>query len=66
MPRVRDRNPHRSSISARVAARLESQSEIITMYDMYPWNRSEDDNDEAAEALQFALDRRDNGGSPAR
>ncbi|MBB5132556.1 hypothetical protein HNP84_002272 [Thermocatellispora tengchongensis] len=33
---------------------------------MYPWNRSEDDNDEAAEALQFALDRRDNGGSPAR
>ncbi|MBB5963063.1 hypothetical protein FHS22_002337 [Planomonospora venezuelensis] len=36
------------------------------MYDMYPWNRSEDAEDEAAAALQMALDRRDNGGAPAR
>jgi hypothetical protein len=34
------------------------------MYDMYAWNRSEEHEDEAAEALQTALDRRDNGGAP--
>ncbi len=34
------------------------------MYEMYPWNRSEEGKDEAAEALQTALDRRDNGGAP--
>jgi len=34
------------------------------MYNMYPWNRAEDDTDEAADALQIALDRRDNGGDP--
>jgi hypothetical protein len=34
------------------------------MYNMYPWNRSEDAKDEAADALQTALDRRDNGGDP--
>ncbi|GGS58645.1 hypothetical protein GCM10010156_16640 [Planobispora rosea] len=38
----------------------------IAMYDMYPWNRSEDAEDEAADALQTALDRRDNGGAPTR
>lgn len=36
------------------------------MYDMYPWNRSEDSDDQVAEALQTALDLRDNGGSPER
>ncbi|SPL92289.1 unnamed protein product [[Actinomadura] parvosata subsp. kistnae] len=34
------------------------------MYDMYAWNRTEEQQDEAAEALQTALDRRDNGGAP--
>ncbi len=34
------------------------------MYEMYSWNRAEDNQDEAAEALQTALDRRDNGGAP--
>ncbi len=34
------------------------------MYDMYAWNGAEDTEDEAAEALQTALDRRDNGGAP--
>ncbi|MER5426393.1 hypothetical protein [Streptosporangium roseum] len=38
----------------------------IAMYDMYPWNRSEETEDEAADALQTALDRRDNGGAPTR
>ncbi|GIH78690.1 hypothetical protein Plo01_51190 [Planobispora longispora] len=38
----------------------------IAMYDMYPWNRSDDAKDEAADALQTALDRRDNGGESAR
>ncbi|MFC0550122.1 hypothetical protein ACFFHJ_04400 [Planotetraspora thailandica] len=36
------------------------------MYEMYPWNRPEDAEDEAAAALQIAIDRRDNGGSPQR
>jgi hypothetical protein len=36
------------------------------MYEMYPWNPPEEENEEAAAAVQFALDRRDNGGSPAR
>ncbi|GAA0992511.1 hypothetical protein GCM10009555_081710 [Acrocarpospora macrocephala] len=43
------------------------------MYDMYPWNNRPGHNhpiderqDEAADALQTALDRRDNGGSPQR
>ena len=36
------------------------------MYEMYPWGRSEDAEDEAAAALQIALDRRDNGGAPQR
>jgi hypothetical protein len=34
------------------------------MYEMYAWNGAEDVKDEAAEALQTALDRRDNGGAP--
>ncbi|MFB9200771.1 hypothetical protein ACFFV7_06165 [Nonomuraea spiralis] len=34
------------------------------MYDMYAWNRTEEQENEAAEALQTALDRRDNGGAP--
>lgn len=34
------------------------------MYEMYAWNRAEDQQDEAAEAVQIALDRRDNGGAP--
>ncbi|GAA0921769.1 hypothetical protein GCM10009560_20750 [Nonomuraea longicatena] len=38
----------------------------ITMYEMYPWNRADEHEDEAAEAVQFALDRRDNGGTPDR
>jgi hypothetical protein len=36
------------------------------MYDMYTWNRPENPEDEAAAALQTALDRRDNGGVPRR
>ncbi|MBB2913877.1 hypothetical protein FHS43_005186 [Streptosporangium becharense] len=36
------------------------------MYEMYPWNRTEDAENEAAEALQIALDRRDNGGAFVR
>ncbi len=36
------------------------------MYEMYPWNSPEDTEDEATTALQTALDRRDNGGLPAR
>ncbi len=34
------------------------------MYDMYAWNSTDENEDEAAEALQTALDRRDNGGAP--
>lgn len=34
------------------------------MYEMYAWNSSEEHEDEAAQALQTALDRRDNGGAP--
>ncbi len=33
---------------------------------MYPWDHAEDVENEAADALQTALDRRDNGGSPQR
>ena len=36
------------------------------MYEMYSWNAPEESDDEAAKAVQFALDRRDNGGSPIR
>lgn len=36
------------------------------MYDMYPWNRPDETEDEATDALQVALDRRDNGGAPTR
>ncbi|GIH49487.1 hypothetical protein Mro03_46660 [Microbispora rosea subsp. rosea] len=43
-----------------------SVEERIAMYEMYPWGRSEDAEDEAAAALQIALDRRDNGGVPQR
>jgi hypothetical protein len=35
------------------------------VYDMYPWNKpadAADDTGEAVEAVQVALDRRDNGG----
>lgn len=35
------------------------------MYDMYLWNVAEEDENEALEAVQIALDRRDNGGRPA-
>ena len=46
------------------------------MYNMYPWDKPADpgqarrrrkgqDNSPATEAVQFALDRRDNGGDPA-
>ncbi|MET7461638.1 hypothetical protein [Nonomuraea sp. 3-1Str] len=34
------------------------------MYEMYSWNGAEERDDEAAEAVQTALDRRDNGGAP--
>jgi hypothetical protein len=34
------------------------------MYDMYAYNHAEEHEDEAAEAVQIALDRRDNGGVP--
>jgi hypothetical protein len=34
------------------------------MYVMYAWNRAEEHEDEAAAAVQIALDRRDNGGAP--
>ncbi|MGE5291942.1 MAG: hypothetical protein ACM3ML_33115 [Micromonosporaceae bacterium] len=36
------------------------------MYDMYPWNQPADTGEETAEAVeavQVALDRRDNGGA---
>lgn len=36
------------------------------MYEMYSWNRADETEEEAAEAVQFALDRRDNGGAPTR
>lgn len=40
------------------------------MYDMYAWNRqhpAEEHEHEAADAVQTALDRRDNGGAvPSR
>lgn len=36
------------------------------MYEMYPWNHADEHEEEAAEAVQFALDRRDNGGAPSR
>ena len=35
------------------------------LYDMYPWNQQADANEEpseAVQAVQVALDRRDNGG----
>ncbi|GAA4188924.1 hypothetical protein GCM10022252_24970 [Streptosporangium oxazolinicum] len=38
----------------------------FAMYDMYPWNRPDETEDEAIDALQTALDRRDNGGAPSR
>ncbi len=34
------------------------------MYEMYSWNGADEHEDEAAQALQTALDRRDNGGVP--
>ncbi len=34
------------------------------MYEMYAWNATDETEDEATEALQTALDRRDNGGAP--
>ncbi|MDP9849448.1 hypothetical protein J2853_008659 [Streptosporangium lutulentum] len=34
------------------------------MYEMYSWDRPDETEDEAAQALQTALDRRDNGGAP--
>jgi hypothetical protein len=34
------------------------------MYEMYAWNPVDEQEDEAAEAVQTALDRRDNGGAP--
>lgn len=34
------------------------------MYEMYPWNAPEETEDEAVEAVQLSLDRRDNGGQP--
>lgn len=46
------------------------------MYDMYPWNRTDEHRrnrpeerrreDETPDPVQVALDRRDNGGVPAR
>jgi hypothetical protein len=39
------------------------------VYDMYPWNKpadSGDDTAEAVDAVQVALDRRDNGGDGKR
>jgi len=49
-----------------IATPYAAKLRIYDMYDMYPWNRPEDDNDEAIDAVQFALDRRDNGGAPSR
>jgi hypothetical protein len=34
------------------------------MYDMYAWSRNDDHEEEAIDAVQTALDRRDNGGRP--
>lgn len=38
------------------------------MYEMYYWNAREEHTheEEAPQAVQIALDRRDNGGAPAR
>ncbi|SDH25038.1 hypothetical protein SAMN05421505_11318 [Sinosporangium album] len=36
------------------------------MYEMYSWNTTDDHRDEAADAVQAALDLRDNGGVPSR
>jgi hypothetical protein len=39
------------------------------VYDMYPWNKpadAVDDTAEAVEAVQVALDRRDNGGDAGK
>jgi hypothetical protein len=38
------------------------------MYDMYPWNEPADDQSarRARQAVQVALDRRDNGGDAGR
>ncbi len=38
------------------------------MYNMYPWNQPADASEEdphAVQAVQVALDRRDNGGDPS-
>ncbi len=35
------------------------------MYDMYAWNRNDEHEQEATDAVQTALDLRDNGGRPA-
>ncbi len=35
------------------------------MYEMYSWNGADERDNEAAEALQTALDLRDNGGAAA-
>ncbi len=34
------------------------------MYDMYPWGESTDNRGDPINAVQVALDRRDNGGQP--
>ncbi|MEU1876120.1 hypothetical protein ABZ470_02335 [Streptosporangium sp. NPDC020072] len=58
--RTRDQGPGSPSSFSQLRAN-ETRS---VMYDMYPWNRPEDNENEAAQALQTALDRRDNGGVP--
>lgn len=35
------------------------------MYEMYSWNAPEETENEAVEAVQLSLDRRDNGGRPS-
>ncbi|GAB2935668.1 hypothetical protein GCM10027203_40740 [Nonomuraea fastidiosa] len=57
--RARDRSPASPSLSG-----TRPRSEMSHMYEMYAYNRAEDHEDEATEAVQMALDRRDNGGAP--
>lgn len=36
------------------------------MHDMYPWGQPEDAANETTQAVQVALDRRDNGGESSK
>ena len=63
---VLDSRPESGSVIVACARRTHFLRIRCTMYEMYPWNPPEEENEEAVAAVQIALDRRDNGGSPAR